>query len=182
MEINIKALRAQVDELRGQISLASEIAANLADPMPPASEIKARADIEVNAIRNKALARISLGSCGASQENYRPGRAAEWLGKLSAAELMAVMSPKSLVDFLTKVGEAEAAAAESAFRLTAAEAKAALVAKEAEILALEVAEERLIREAEEAGITLQRRRDAAPSIVLAPDSELAAFVAQGKTA
>ncbi|MCZ8376610.1 MAG: hypothetical protein O9342_14630 [Beijerinckiaceae bacterium] len=182
MAFNIKALGAQVDDLRGRISAASEVVANLADPFPPASEIKARAEIEVNAIRDEALARINLGACGASHENYRAGRAAEWLARLSGAELLAVMNPKSLVDLLAKEGEAEASAADPAFRLSAIEAKAALAAKEVELVMLEATEESLIRQSEAEGINIQRRASAMPAVVLAPDSEIEAFLAQGKAA
>jgi hypothetical protein len=177
MEVNIKALKAQIEAIRGQISTTSELAAGYADPHPPSAIVKARVEAEIEGIRTAALDRTVLSFAGASEANWHPGRLGQSLAKLSAVELLALVDPVKLAKALIESGEQEAAQSDPAFRLSEGEARAAIAAKEAEMLRLEVQEESLIRLAEGEGIMVQRRRAADPSVALALDAELEAFLA-----
>ena len=176
MPVNIMGFKAELEAIRIQIAAVSEVIDGLSNPFPPAVIVKSRVEAEVEAIRAHALDRINLGCTGAAESNFRPGMVGQLLSKLTAVELFALVEPGKLTKVLNEAGESEASQANPAFRLTVPDAEKTLAAKEAELFALSVREEALVRQAEEAGLSGQRRRDALPAVVLAPDGELQPFL------
>ncbi len=143
---------------------------------PSSDEIRKRVDALATDIRQRAELKVGVVAIiGGGAESWRDGsaagRIAEDLGAVTAVEMLALLSPERLRDWLAS--EAEAGLTDGDMRIDPAAAADEREQLEAEREALEITEEIAIREIEADGGSFGRRGDASPAVVLAPDHELA---------
>lgn len=150
---------APVEELRRRIQqLQHEVREVLALP-PDAAEIERRAQLlaqqcDIGEQKRRQLREHLLSGRFSANDAY------ETLGLLSAQQVLSLVLPGALVASLTEL------AGKIGGGVSAEDREQRLATLRAEIDAAEREEERLLSDLEDAGLTVRRRQDARPEIVL----------------
>ena len=159
-------LKSDIESLRAQIAARrSDLAAIEAMAVPPEAA-KASKEAWLDSLIERGMFPVSC---------FSTGRASSWpiIHQDNAARLLPALMAAAMREQLSAYLDA---AIEDDYegRLfgTEAEREQRLAETHADIRLLEVAEERLIRAAEAAGLSILRRDEANPEIVIAHDSEL----------
>jgi hypothetical protein len=191
-------LEQGLSEIRARIAEARSELAEARDAQPDAAGIKARAEAIVLRLADEARERIQFSALAASETNFDGGdsfvaRLGEATatgfqtplgtdGKIGAVHVEvdipltgfhveALMRPKELI----AVFEREAARVQSGERIMSEKDRTTAIERlTAELDGLERDDEATCRAAEETGMTIERRIDADPRWLLAPDEELQA--------
>jgi len=159
----VARVRARVDALRRQIADLSRERAEIEAAPPPPEERRAALEACIAAIGARWRPTVDPLS-GHIGELAAPDLVAGISTESALEGLLARLLGPALVDLL--VEEIDRAPEGRAPGLPSAARPAKLAELEARIFALECEEERLIEEAEAAGITIERRADADPCAVL----------------
>ena len=161
----IKTLRTDVADLRERrLSIMDRIAATAGAPITEA-EMAVRVDAALDLAAHDARDVLNFDHLFAPD-----GRRFE-IGPVAAQNplgLLVMLGQRDTVR-AALLAEAKAAASHGGKPLGQAERDAELVALRGELSDAERAEEIVIREAEEAGVSIPRRRDADPALFLAED-------------
>lgn len=157
-----EALVDSIEDVRVNLAVARDRHAEMQGRAVSREEAEARVNDWCSQLRAAMLDRMDV--LRFTSPVYRPPA-------LNDAQMIAlgVVSEDIRADLIERIGEAY-----KGFQgVTEADRKATILKLEGDVLDLEIAEERIIRTAEAAGLQILRRANAMPVIVLATDASLA---------
>lgn len=185
-------IKSALDVLRSGIRSAVADLAALDHAAATNAELAQRAKAVVSDLANQALSTMPLDICAAPLGDFSAGAAAQAIhnaGEMAttsvpgadalfysaprtgAAGLLALIEPAKFEALLVEQAK-KAVTADGMTQMTAAEQATKRATLKTTIHGLEIREEVACREFESLGITIGRRGDAPPALVLAPDEAL----------